>query len=272
MVGGEFKTSLTKKSFKKLVEFITNKIVGKQTNESLEISHIWQQQSPEINKASIGGLGDNTIAYGYFNRRTETNKTPAHLTLKRLGDRISENHIKELPDGKLIDFRGEKTISIERGIRQCTLESYGISNPTFFSKSGANADSGVVGRKLIAERHGNGVPHGGGAFAGKDFTKGDKSLKLIADEIALQHNDYTKNEHTLVQLVCKYGENHFNSYTDTGEVSKEQFYNWISELERLYEQYAPVKPSDYLNYSDLRELENMILNLSGRDVLTSKLW
>ena len=67
-----------------------------------------------------------------------------------------------MPDGKLIAYNNEITISIEEGIDRDVLEYLDIIKPTIFKKSGANADSGTVGRKLIAERHGNGVPHGGG--------------------------------------------------------------------------------------------------------------
>ena len=45
-------------------------------------------------------------------------------------------------------------------------------NPTGrFVKGGPMADSGLTGRKIIVDTYGGWVPHGGGAFSGKDPTK-----------------------------------------------------------------------------------------------------
>ena len=49
-------------------------------------------------------------------------------------------------------------------------------NPTGrFVKGGPAADSGLTGRKIIVDTYGGWVPHGGGAFSGKDPTKVDRS-------------------------------------------------------------------------------------------------
>ncbi len=49
-------------------------------------------------------------------------------------------------------------------------------NPTGrFVKGGPMADSGLTGRKIIVDTYGGWVPHGGGAFSGKDPTKVDRS-------------------------------------------------------------------------------------------------
>lgn len=51
-----------------------------------------------------------------------------------------------------------------------------LINPTGeFVKGGSYADSGVTGRKLQVDTYGTIVPHGGGAFSGKDYTKVDRS-------------------------------------------------------------------------------------------------
>ncbi len=272
VVGGEFMTSLCNADFEKVIEFIVKKIVSKQTQEFVYVSHLWQQQSPEIHEASLEGLGDNTIAYGYYNFATGQNKTPSHLKLKELARKITLEHVKHLPDGKLINFDNGITISIEEGICEDKLLDMGLTVPTIFKKSGANADSGVVGRKLIAERHGNGIPHGGGAFAGKDFTKGDKSLKLIAGSLAHDHNDLTQDKYNYIQLSCKYGSNMINVVADSGEEWTESFTDWIDKLEWLYRSYAPVRPWDFLTGEEIQELELLLVKLSGRDKLKHNLW
>src|SRR2546423_16890 len=48
-------------------------------------------------------------------------------------------------------------------------------NPTGkFVIGGPMGDSGLTGRKIIVDTYGGAAPHGGGAFSGKDPTKGDR--------------------------------------------------------------------------------------------------
>ncbi len=275
VVGGEFKTSLSDKAFSKLVDWIALKILSKQTKETIKVHHMWQKQSPEIYEGSISGWGDNTIAYGFCSASGK-NITDAHEKLVQLGEQITLQHSKELPDGKLIIFDDKTTISIEEGISEEGLSKLGVTNPTIFKKSGANVDSGVVGRKLIAERHGNGVAHGGGAFAGKDLTKGDKTMKLIADEIARDIWGKTQ-EKTLVQVSTKFGSDSIyiqvqnkklGNKTFKGKTAIEYWNNFID----LYNKYSPVKPSQYLNTKDIKELETLLIKLSKKDKLENHLW
>ncbi|MDR3321896.1 MAG: methionine adenosyltransferase [Synergistaceae bacterium] len=54
-------------------------------------------------------------------------------------------------------------------------------NPTGrFVYGGPQADSGLTGRKIIVDTYGGVVPHGGGAFSGKDPTKVDRSAAYMA--------------------------------------------------------------------------------------------
>ena len=49
-----------------------------------------------------------------------------------------------------------------------------------FVMGGPMADSGLTGRKIIVDTYGGLVPHGGGAFSGKDPTKVDRSAAYMA--------------------------------------------------------------------------------------------
>lgn len=49
-----------------------------------------------------------------------------------------------------------------------------------FVCGGLNADTGVTGRKLMVDSYGSMVPHGGGAFSGKDCSKVDRSGAYMA--------------------------------------------------------------------------------------------
>ncbi|MDR2523571.1 MAG: methionine adenosyltransferase [Synergistaceae bacterium] len=54
-------------------------------------------------------------------------------------------------------------------------------NPTGrFVKGGPMADTGLTGRKIIVDTYGGWIPHGGGAFSGKDPTKVDRSGAYMA--------------------------------------------------------------------------------------------
>jgi S-adenosylmethionine synthetase len=53
-----------------------------------------------------------------------------------------------------------------------------------FILGGPNSDTGMTGRKIIVDTYGNVVPHGGGAFSGKDPTKVDRSASYMARYLA----------------------------------------------------------------------------------------
>lgn len=58
-------------------------------------------------------------------------------------------------------------------------------NPTGkFVVGGPQSDTGMTGRKIIVDTYGGWVPHGGGAFSGKDPTKVDRSASYMARYIA----------------------------------------------------------------------------------------
>lgn len=57
---------------------------------------------------------------------------------------------------------------------------YYINNTGKFVIGGPVADSGMTGRKIIADTYGGVIGHGGGAFSGKDPTKVDKSAAYMA--------------------------------------------------------------------------------------------
>ena len=58
-------------------------------------------------------------------------------------------------------------------------------NPTgLFVQGGPLADCGLTGRKIIVDTYGGAVPHGGGAFSGKDPTKVDRSAAYMMRYLA----------------------------------------------------------------------------------------
>ncbi|MDR1376615.1 MAG: methionine adenosyltransferase [Synergistaceae bacterium] len=85
-------------------------------------------------------------------------------TLKEIRSDIIEHVITPIVPAHLID-----------------AETRILVNPTGrFVKGGPMADTGLTGRKIIVDTYGGWVPHGGGAFSGKDPTKVDRSGAYMA--------------------------------------------------------------------------------------------
>ena len=60
-----------------------------------------------------------------------------------------------------------------------------LINPTGrFVAGGFTADTGLTGRKIMVDTYGGLIPHGGGAFSGKDATKVDRSAAYMARFVA----------------------------------------------------------------------------------------
>ena len=173
------------------------------------------QQSSDIamgvNKEEIGA-GDQGMMFGYATNETD-NYMPysinfAHQLAKRLED-VRKNKILSYlrPDGKTqvtVILENDKLVGIDtivvsaqhsdvdinilrRDIKKYVIDEVIPSslinsntkiyiNPTGrFIIGGPVGDSGLTGRKIIVDTYGGIIPHGGGAFSGKDYTKVDRT-------------------------------------------------------------------------------------------------
>jgi len=182
-----------------------------------------QGQSPDIALGvDTGGAGDQGMMFGYAtNETSEFMPLPISLAHK-LTRRVSElRKNKELPylrpdgksqvtieyhDGKPVHAdtvvvsvhhdRAAKMKDIQADVKKYVIEKVIPSryldkktkiyiNPTGrFEVGGPQADTGVTGRKIIADTYGGVGSHGGGAFSGKDPTKVDRSASYMARYIA----------------------------------------------------------------------------------------
>ncbi len=61
---------------------------------------------------------------------------------------------------------------------------YFVNETGKFIIGGPQSDTGMTGRKIIVDTYGGIVPHGGGAFSGKDPTKVDRSAAYMARYLA----------------------------------------------------------------------------------------
>lgn len=167
------------------------------------------------------GAGDQGIMYGYATDETEEMLPLSYVIARNIAKRMDEVNRAHADvfglDGKcqvsiVYDDEGEavhvSTIVVSAqtkpGVGRETYEPfiYGVIeeivpshlanasililiNPTGeFVKGGSYADSGLTGRKLQVDSYGTIVPHGGGAFSGKDYTKVDRSGAYYARYVA----------------------------------------------------------------------------------------
>lgn len=75
-----------------------------------------------------------------------------------------------------------------------------------FVIGGPQSDTGMTGRKIIVDTYGGAIPHGGGAFSGKDPSKVDRSATYMARYIAKNVVAAELADRCTVQLAYVIGE------------------------------------------------------------------
>ena len=109
-----------------------------------------------------------------------------------------------------------------------------LINPTGrFVEGGPAADTGLTGRKIIADTYGGRAGHGGGAFSGKDPTKVDRSGAYMARYLAKHIVAAGLADRCEIQLSYAIGVSQpvslwVNTF-GTGSVSEERLQMWIRE-------------------------------------------
>ncbi len=93
---------------------------------------------------------------------------------------VSAQHAEEI-DRKTMEKDIWNLVTEVIPSKYLTKDTKFYMNPTGrFVIGGPQGDSGLTGRKIIADTYGGYCPHGGGAFSGKDPTKVDRSAAYMA--------------------------------------------------------------------------------------------
>ncbi len=110
---------------------------------------------------------------------------------------------------------------------------YYVNQTGKFVVGGPQSDTGMTGRKIIVDTYGGTVPHGGGAFSGKDATKVDRSAAYMGRYVAKNMVAAGLANKFLVQFsyVIGYAEplSIFVNTFGTGKIEDEKFVKLIRE-------------------------------------------
>jgi len=104
---------------------------------------------------------------------------------------IASQHTEEVLDKTGKNMSDDARKEIIDAVVKPVLKNYIDKNTKYhvnatgkFVIGGPQSDTGMTGRKIIVDTYGGWIPHGGGAFSGKDPTKVDRSATYMCRYIA----------------------------------------------------------------------------------------
>lgn len=262
------------------------------------------EQSPDISMGVDRlGAGDQGMMFGYACKETpELMPMPimlAHKLTRRLAQARKENILPFLrPDGKsqvtveyidgqpvwvdtvVISTQHEPDIS-EEELREAIIEeiikavipsellsphiNYYINPTGRFVVGGPQGDTGLTGRKIIADTYGGMARHGGGCFSGKDCTKVDRSASYATRHAAKNIVAADLAEQCEIQIAYAIGVVEPVSIMvdtfGTGKIADEK-------LTLMVQKYFDMTPSGIIRRLDLRKpiyLQTAVYGHFGRE-------
>jgi len=160
--------------------------------------------------------------------------------LDRSGDRITRAARQEL-----IDTVARHVVPAQYLDRKT---KFYVNETGKFVVGGPQSDTGMTGRKIIVDTYGGRVPHGGGAFSGKDPSKVDRSATYMARYIAKNCVAAGLCREIVVRLAYVIGRAEPTDVSvdtlGTGLIDNEK-------LARLIRDAFPLKPREMIRHLDL---------------------
>ena len=272
MIGGEVTTN-AKVDMKKIAENVYRSIGY---TEKLKILNTVARQSNDIAQGvDTGGAGDQGIMYGYATDETEEMLPLGVVLANKLARRLEKLRREKTlpwakPDGKTqVTVKDGKVVTAlcstqhikkvtQKQIRKDLIKHLfkpvlgdlkGVEilvNPTGkFELGGFAADAGLTGRKIMVDTYGGLMPHGGGAFSGKDSTKVDRSAAYMCRFVAknLVANGYGKK--VLVSVAYAIGR--------VDPVMVEAFNDKGKDLSKIVHKHFNFRPQEIIKRLELRK-------------------
>ncbi len=190
----------------------------------LQVTVRLSRQSGDIARGvDKDGWGDQGIFWGYAENRPETNNMPLdyHLARKVAGELLKSGFggldIKTqvtVEDGRAIecvvaipltpDMNTSEVVRIARGVvgKKCAIL---VNGTGAYLTHGSLGDCGTTGRKLVVDFYGGNSRIGGGSPWGKDPTKADVALNILARTYALEYMESHKLDMVRCAISCRIG-------------------------------------------------------------------
>lgn len=231
VLGGEVSNEFTDDFYTDLVRGCVEKVYGEKWwpgGSSVEVINNIKPQSPELqkNQAEKTVAGDQGVIYGYYNKdrfqiisglydlmenvvenfdiaadwKLLFNTETFDISMSVCGE-VNHDEISKFVNSKGITLWTDGIATSKIAFREVIVNPKGT-----WLIPGPLADTGVVGRKLMIDTFGAGIPHGGGAFCGKDPSKVDKTGIIIASYLAKDASNFTGHDNVLVELNYKIGD------------------------------------------------------------------
>ncbi|WP_341813596.1 methionine adenosyltransferase [Wolbachia endosymbiont (group B) of Germaria angustata] len=207
--------------------------------ETVKVNILLHEQSNDIAIGVDQGAGDQGIMYGYSTIETESLMPApifyAHSILRNIMSMVKElklgpdaksqitlayennlpvraesivvsiQHLEDLSQSKVKEIIYPYIASSLPEGWMCPEENLLVNPIGRFVIGGPVGDCGLTGRKIMVDTYGGYIPHGGGAFSGKDATKVDRSAAYMARYLAKNIVFAGLAERCLVQLSYAIG-------------------------------------------------------------------
>ncbi len=194
------------------------------TYDQVEVEMNVNEQSKDIQMGVVKddmGAGDQGMMFGYATNETEEYMPLPYVLARNLALRTDEVKEKNLisylrPDGKMqvtVLYEDEKPVVVtdvvislqhdevdidvlRKDVKEKIIDvvipkeyitddtTYHINPTGRFVIGGPVGDTGLTGRKIIADTYGSFAHHGGGSFSGKDASKVDRTGAYFARYVA----------------------------------------------------------------------------------------